>query len=44
MDLVPYTFFYLLLTPEKKRSNVVELLVLLAVLGFTAWAATIVHL
>ena len=44
VDLVPYTFFYLLLTPEKKRSNVVELLILLAVLGFTAWAATIVHL
>ena len=44
VDLVPYTFFYLLLTPEKKRSNVAELLILLAVLGFTAWAATIVHL
>ncbi len=44
VDLVPYTFFYLLLTPEKKRSNIVELLILLAVLGFTAWAATIVHL
>ena len=44
VDLVPYTFFYLLLTPEKKRSSVVELLILLAVLGFTAWAAAIVHL
>lgn len=44
VDLVPYTFFYLLLTPEKKRSNIVELLILIAVLGFTAWATTIVHL
>ena len=44
VDLVPYTFFYLLLTPEKKRSSIMELLILLAVLGFTAWAATIVHL
>lgn len=44
VDLVPYTFFYLLLTPEKKRSNIVELLVLAAVFLFMAWGTTIVHL
>ena len=44
VDLVPYTFFYLLLTPEKKRPNVVEYLILAAVFAFMVWGTIQVHL
>ena len=44
VDAVPYTFFYLLLTPEKKRPHWAELLFLFAVLLFTCWGVTQVHI
>ena len=44
VDLVPYTFFYLLLTPEKKRPNWVEYVFLSAVLLLMAWGSTQIYL
>lgn len=44
VDLVPYTFFYLLLTPEKKRPNAVEYVFLTAVLLFMAWGSVQISL
>ena len=44
VDLIPYTFFYLLLTPEKKRINILEFGILTAAFAFMFWASTIVHL
>ncbi|MBR4538261.1 MAG: hypothetical protein IKO52_05380 [Clostridia bacterium] len=44
VDLVPYTFFYLLLTPEKKRPGIVEYVVLAAVFAFMVWGTIQVHL
>ncbi len=44
VDLVPYTFFYLLLTPEKKRPGIVEYIVLTAMFAFMVWGAIQVHL
>lgn len=43
-DLIPYTFFYLLLTPEKKRPHWAELVFLGAVLVFTCAGVLQVHI
>ncbi len=44
VDAVPYTFFYLLLTPEKKRPSWPEIVFLAAVLLLTCWGVTQVHI
>ena len=44
VDAVPYTFYYLLLTPEKKKPRWFELAFLILVLLFTCWGATQVHI
>lgn len=44
VDLIPYSFFYLLLTPEKKRLGKGEALFLFAVFCFTVWGLTQVHI
>lgn len=44
VDLIPYAFFFLLLTPEKKKLNGPELLFLGAVFLFTCWGVTQVHI
>ena len=44
VDLIPYTFFYLLLTPEKKRTNIVERVFLAAVFVFMAWGSVRINL
>ena len=44
VDLMPYAFFYLLLTPEKKKAHWAEVLMLLLTLGFTVWGTTQVHI
>ncbi len=44
VDAVPYTFYYLLLTPEKKKPRWFELAFLVLVLLFTCWGATQVHI
>lgn len=44
VDLVPYTFFYLMLTPEKKRLNVAEICFLVQILLFTVVGVTQVHI
>ncbi len=44
VDLIPYTFFFLLLTPEKKRVHWAEWLFLGACFLFTFWAVTRVHI
>ena len=43
-DLVPYTFFYLLLTPEKKKLNALEAVFLIQVLLLTVLGVTQVHI
>ena len=44
VDLIPYTFFFLLLTPEKKRVSWAEWAFLGACFLFTFWATTVVHI
>ena len=44
VDTVPYTFLYLLLTPEKKKPHWAEIVFLTAVLLFTCWGITQVHI
>ena len=44
VDLIPYTFFFLLLTPEKKRVSWAEWAFLGACFLFTFWATTLVHI
>ncbi|MBR3738937.1 MAG: hypothetical protein IKN04_00580 [Clostridia bacterium] len=44
VDLVPYTFFYLLLTPGKKKPSVVEYVFLTAVFLFMAWGSVQINL
>ena len=44
VDAVPYAFFYLLLTPEKKKPHWAELVFLFAVLLFTCWGVSQVHI
>lgn len=44
VDLVPYSFFYLLLTPEKKRLGKAEAVFLFAIFIFTVWGLTQVHI
>ena len=43
-DLIPYTFFYLLLTPERKRIAWWEAALLAAALLLTCWGFTQVHI
>ena len=44
VDLVPYTYFYLLLTPEKKKAAWPEIAFLAAALVFTCIGVTKVHI
>ena len=44
VDLMPYAFFYLLLTPEKRRLHPAEWAFLTAALLFTCWGVSQVHL
>ena len=44
VDLIPYSFFYLLLSPKKNRLNALEILGLLAVLALMIWGVTQVHI
>ncbi len=44
VDLIPYTFLYLLLTPEKKKIAWWEAALLISVLAFTCWGFTQVHI
>ena len=44
VDLVPYAFFYLLLTPEKKKLRWGEAAFLILVFLFTCWGVTQVHI
>ena len=44
VDLIPYTFFYLLLTPEKKRPNIAEYVFLSAVFLFMVWGSVRINL
>ncbi len=44
VDLMPYTFFYVLLTPEKKKPSVVEYIFLTAVFLFMAWGSVQINL
>ena len=44
VDLIPYAFFYLLMTPEKKRMRWVEAIFLFLILAFTCWGVTQVHI
>ena len=44
VDLVPYTFFYLLLTPEKKKPTIAEYVFLTAVFLFMAWGSVKINL
>ncbi len=44
VDLMPYAFFYLLMTPEKKRPNAAEYVFLTAVLLFMAWGSVQIYL
>lgn len=44
VDLIPYTFLFLLLTPEKKRVHRAEWVFLGACFLFTFWATTQVHI
>lgn len=44
VDLIPYTFFYLLLTPEKKRLHWAEAAFLAALLLFTCVGVSQVHI
>ena len=44
VDLIPYTFLFLLLTPEKKRVHWAEWAFLGAGFLFTCWATTMVHI
>ena len=44
VDLIPYTFLFLLLTPEKKRVHWAEWAFLGACFVFTFWATTQVHI
>ncbi|MBR1585380.1 MAG: hypothetical protein IJ662_07575 [Clostridia bacterium] len=44
VDLIPYAFFYLLLTPEKKKIHWAECLFLLVVFAMTCWGVTQVHI
>ena len=44
VDLIPYTFLYLLLTPEKKRVSWPEWAFLAATLAFTVYGVTQVHI
>lgn len=44
VDLVPYSFFYLMLTPEKKRISVWEAAALLALFLFTCIGVAEVHI
>ena len=44
VDLIPYTFLFLLLTPEKKRVHWAEWTLLGADFLFTFYAVTLVHI
>ncbi|MBR3018592.1 MAG: hypothetical protein IKH57_16185 [Clostridia bacterium] len=44
VDLIPYTFLFLLLTPEKKRVHWAEWAFLGACFLFTLWGVTVVHI
>ena len=44
VDLIPYTFLFLLLTPEKKRVHWAEWTLLSAGFLFTFYAVTLVHI
>ena len=44
VDLIPYAFLYLLLTPEKKKIHILESILLIGILIFTCWGATQVHI
>ena len=44
VDLIPYSFFYLLLTPEKKKIRWIEAVFLAAALIFTIVGVTQVHI
>ena len=44
VDLVPYSFFYLLLTPEKKKIRWIEAVFLAGTLLFTIVGVTQVHI
>ena len=44
VDLIPYSFFYLLLTPEKRKLHLAEGIFLFLVLLLTLWGVTEVHL
>ena len=44
VDLIPYAFFYLVLTPEKRKMHFAEGALLIAGLIFTCWGVTQVHI
>ena len=44
VDLIPYAFLYLLLTPEKKEMHPLEGMLLISGLLFTCWGVTQVHI
>ena len=44
VDLIPYSFFYLLLTPEKRKMHWAEGIFLAAVLALTIWGTVQVHI
>lgn len=44
VDTIPYTFFYLLLTPEKKKIGPGEWIFLFTVFALTCWGVTQVHI
>ena len=44
VDLIPYAFFYLMLTPEKKKLHFLEGILLVSGLIFTCWGVTQVHI
>lgn len=44
VDLIPYAFLYLLLTPEKKKMHPLEGMLLISGLLFTCWGVTQVHI
>ncbi|MBQ9263324.1 MAG: hypothetical protein IJ189_03830 [Clostridia bacterium] len=44
VDLIPYSFFYLLLTPEKKKLHILECAFLFLVMAFFCWGVTQVHI
>lgn len=44
VDLIPYAFLYLLLSPKKRKMHLAEGAVLLLIFGFTIWGMGQVHI